>query len=87
MKHGSNMPSLSESLGQDLSGYGPVDSSTGPQASGPLVAASLPNYQPVLIGLTRSPLPILSNTSDNLRIFYQGAGTPQTRIITPQRIP
>jgi hypothetical protein len=76
------MPSLSEALHLDLSNY----ESTPSNGSGPQVAASLPSYQPVLIGMTRSPLPILSNTSDNLRIFYQGAGTPQTRIITPQRI-
>jgi hypothetical protein len=82
------MPSLAEALHLDLSNYGsiPSNGSAPTNGSGPQVAASLPNYQPVLIGMTRSPLPILSNTSDNLRIFYQGIGTPQTRIVTPQRI-
>jgi hypothetical protein len=76
------MPSLNDSLGQDLSGYGAV-----PEGSGPQVATSLPNQMPANSGWTRSPLPILSNTSDNLRIFYTGPSTPQTRTLNIQKPP
>jgi hypothetical protein len=76
------MPSLSESLGQDLSGYGPVDPSSGPQ-----VAASLPSQMPSYTGLTRSPLPILSQQTDTTRLFYTGPSTPQQRIYSPKQSP
>jgi hypothetical protein len=73
------MPSLSESIGQDLSGYGPVDPSSGPQ-----VAASLPSQMPSYTGLTRSPLPILSQQNDVTRLFYAGTGVMQTRTFNLQ---
>jgi hypothetical protein len=70
------MPSLNESIGQDLSGYGPV-----PEGSGPQVATSLPNQMPANSGWTRSPLPILSQQSDVTRLFYAGTGVMQTRTL------
>jgi hypothetical protein len=75
-----SMPSLSDSIGADLSNYGTVPTS----GSGPQVANSMSNSQPGLTGLTVSPLPILTNSSpDNLRTYYQGTAAPQTRLLNP----
>jgi hypothetical protein len=76
------MPSLNDAIGQDLSGYGAV-----PEGSGPQVATSQPSQMPANSGWTRSPLPILSSTSDNLRLFYTGPSTPQQRIYSPKQSP
>lgn len=74
------MPTLEQSRGLDLSGYGPVDK----PAATPTGVTNTENFQPGLTGFTRCPLPILTNASaDNLRTFYQGARIPQNRLFNP----
>lgn len=73
------MPSIKDSLGQDLSAYSPVEKSS--------IQAALPPTQiqePVLNTMIRCPLPTLFQVSpDNLRQFYQAGQVPQIRIFAP----
>lgn len=74
------MPSLSDSLNPDLSGYTPADS------PGPVIPARpggtpSSDLQAILSPFQRCPLPPFWQSSpDALRQFYRGSSTPQTRI-------
>lgn len=72
------MPSLQDSVGQDLSGYVPVKAS--PQASLPPTQG----LEPTINTMIRCPLPpIFQASPDSLRQFYQGGKVPQTRLLSP----
>lgn len=72
------MPSLQDTVGQDLSGYVPVKAS--PQASLPPTQG----LEPTINTMIRCPLPpIFQASPDSLRQFYQGGKVPQTRLLSP----
>ena len=78
------MPSLAESLGQDMSNYVPVESSVKtPTASAPSV-----NLEPGLNVFLRCPLPpVWTANPDSQRQFYQSSSVPQFRMFTPPAVP
>jgi hypothetical protein len=72
------MPTLSESLGTDTSGYTPAET-TSPGASSPSTNLQ-PGYSPYI----RCPIPpIWQSSPDSLRFFYSGGSVPQTRLFNP----
>lgn len=72
------MPTLSESLNTDLSGYTPAKAS--PQASLPPAIG----LEPTLNTMIRCPLPpIFQASPDSLRQYYQGGKVPQFRLLSP----
>lgn len=71
------MPSLSQAINTDRSGYVPVTAS--PQASLPPAADLQPTSNPMI----RCPLPpIFEAQPDSLRQFYVGGQVPQTRLLS-----
>lgn len=73
------MPSLTDALAADLSGYAPVENTSGP-GKAPRPEVSL---QPVLSSMIRCPLPPVNATPDSLRSFYVGGLIPQHRLMIP----
>src|SRR5205823_587883 len=73
-----NMPSLSDAINTDLTGYSPVE-----QASNPQVMLPSTDMQPGINTMIRCPLPpIFQAQPDSLRQFYQSS-VPQTRLLSP----
>lgn len=71
------MPSLNDTIGQDLAAYQPAKAS--PQASLPPTTG----LEPTLNSMLRCPLPpIFQAAPDSLRQFYQGGKVPQTRLLS-----
>ena len=74
------MPSLADSLGQNMSNYTPVNSAPGTVTATPPSA----DQQPGLSAFTRCPLPPIWQASpDSLRSFYQAGKVPQYRLFNP----
>lgn len=73
------MPSLQDTVGQDLSAYKPVVTAS-PQASLPPTQDLAPTLNTVI----RCPLPpIFQSNPDSLRQYFQGGTVPQFRIFGP----
>jgi hypothetical protein len=77
------MPALSDAIGQDLSNYvgvEPISAQSNPTTANGGTVSLLP----VGTGFIRCPLPILSQSSDQLRSFYLGNRATQNRIYVAQ---
>lgn len=75
------MPSLSEAVGTDLSGYKPVEPGVAQPMPPP---SSTPSY---VNPMMRCPLPPIWQTSpDSLRQFTNNGVVPQNRLFTPSQI-
>jgi len=78
------MPSLADSIGQDMSNYTPVSTAVAP----PTGSAPSSDQQPGFSSFTRCPLPpIWQSSPDSLRTYYQGSKVPQYRLLNPPLAP
>jgi hypothetical protein len=74
------MPSISEAINPDLSGYSPLIKGTAPVAQ-----PQMEGLEPILNPMMRCPLPVLlQTTGDSQRQFYQGGKVPQVRFLSSQ---